>query len=173
MKAVVSPALDVTASSGAATTSGRGCLSHVGRLSAVPRHLPSLPQRKRRAQVNREISCFGSAGGWGVDTASHLTSLSHLASLTGFLIGALWVGRELVLEEERENNAREVCDVCQGTGRVPCMCQRWSDKDVGCSACEHTGYTVCTNCRGGGTKVPVARVIPIYAKDENPYRRQQ
>eukprot|EP00951_Prasinocladus_malaysianus_P043227 scaffold536551_cov41-Prasinocladus_malaysianus.AAC.1 len=71
--------------------------------------------------------------------------------MAGFALGALYVGRELLMEQRRED-ASERCSTCQGTGRVPCVCQRWSDNDVGCGTCGNTGMAVCKDCRGGGTK---------------------
>merc|ERR1719498_1757853 len=100
-----------------------------------------------------------------------MLSLSHLAQLTGFALGALFVGRELVMEQEAEDQeGRERCETCGGTGRVACFCQRWSDGDSGCGTCGNSGFMMCKDCSGGGTKVPVARVVPLYVKPQDKYR---
>nr|GEY96446.1 protein SSUH2 homolog [Tanacetum cinerariifolium]GEY96449.1 protein SSUH2 homolog [Tanacetum cinerariifolium] len=43
------------------------------------------------------------------------------------------------------------CTRCNGSGRVSCLCNRWSDGDRGCGACAGSGWMVCSSCRGGGT----------------------
>ena len=40
-------------------------------------------------------------------------------------------------------------------GLVPCICQRWSDSDVGCATCNGRGLMACNSCGGGGTAVPI------------------
>lgn len=163
-----------------ASTSGRLAAPGAPRLFGrhqslgVPLALPTL-RRVRRAgaafRLARLVCSFGAAGAWGGDSGTGYDTLTHLAQLTGFAIGALFIGRELVMEREREKEPRDVCESCNGTGRVACVCQRWSDDDSGCGTCGNTGMMACKDCHGGGTKVPVARVIPIYAKNEDRYRR--
>lgn len=135
-------------------------------LVATPRRVRRAARARGEAQV---VCSFGAAGAWG-DTGSSMTSLSHLASLTGFALGALFVGRELAMEQDSEQEGREVCESCKGTGTVPCICQRWSDDDAGCGTCGNSGMMACQDCGGGGTKVAVARMVPIYAKNEDRYR---
>jgi hypothetical protein len=36
------------------------------------------------------------------------------------------------------------------TGKVACLCARWSDGDVGCRPCAGTGRAPCRSCRGSG-----------------------
>jgi len=153
-----------------ATTSGRPVLPASTALRAPSTHrlLAATPRRQRRARS--AVYAFGAASAWGSDGGSSFTALSQMASVAGFAIGALWFSRELALEQERNNQNSERCNTCQGTGRVPCICQRWSDNDVGCGSCSNTGFSLCNDCRGGGTKVPVARVAPIYVDDKNKYR---
>ncbi|CAN6234784.1 unnamed protein product [Urochloa humidicola] len=43
------------------------------------------------------------------------------------------------------------CATCGGTGKVACLCSRWSDGDVGCRTCAGSGRTACRSCRGSGT----------------------
>ncbi|GJT69934.1 hypothetical protein Tco_1029220 [Tanacetum coccineum] len=47
------------------------------------------------------------------------------------------------------------CARCNGSGRVSCLCNRWSDGDRGCGACDGSGRMVCSICRGGGTGHPL------------------
>ncbi|RCV33289.1 hypothetical protein SETIT_7G072200v2 [Setaria italica] len=43
------------------------------------------------------------------------------------------------------------CVACGGTGKVACLCARWSDgDDVGCRPCAGTGRTPSRRCRGPG-----------------------
>lgn len=154
-----------------ATTSGRSMLpaSTSVRAPSGTRLLVATPRRRRGAGAGQTM-CFGAASAWGADSGSSFGALSQMASAAGFAIGAIWFSRELALEQERNNQNTERCNTCQGTGRVPCICQRWSDNDVGCASCNNSGFAVCNDCRGGGTKVPVARVAPIYVDDKNKYR---
>jgi hypothetical protein len=62
-------------------------------------------------------------------------------------------------ERQREQSDYNRCPTCNGRGRVPCFCQRWSDGDVGCSTCSGTGEMQCNSCGGGGTGVPIALKI--------------
>jgi hypothetical protein len=163
-------------SSAAVSTSGRTSLptSTALRTPVGQRALLATPKRVRRSSARQDAVAFGAASGFGADDgASSYAMLSQLASATGFVIGALWFGRELALEQERNNEFNEQCMTCRGTGRMPCICQRWSDSDVGCGSCSNTGFAICKDCRGGGTKVPVARAAPIYVDDENKYRQQR
>lgn len=57
------------------------------------------------------------------------------------------------------------CPKCGGTGKVECMCTRWSDGDVGCPACEWTGWAPCNNCGGGGLKRPLT--ADLYARTDD------
>ncbi|PKA61363.1 hypothetical protein AXF42_Ash020339 [Apostasia shenzhenica] len=52
------------------------------------------------------------------------------------------------------NDRRERCATCNGTGRVSCVCSRWSDGDAGCRTCAGSGRMACSSCRGSGTGRP-------------------
>mmetsp|Transcript_36505 Transcript_36505/g.91729 ORF Transcript_36505/g.91729 Transcript_36505/m.91729 type:complete len:278 (+) Transcript_36505:453-1286(+) len=155
-----------------ATTSGRSVLpSSTSVRAPSASRLLATPRRRRAGVGSGQTMAFGAATGWGaMDSGPGFGTLSQLASAAGFAIGAIWFSRELALEQERNNQNTERCNTCQGTGRVPCICQRWSDNDVGCASCQNSGFAVCNDCRGGGTKVPVARVAPIYVDDKSKYR---
>ncbi|KAE8790396.1 hypothetical protein CFC21_029911 [Triticum aestivum] len=44
------------------------------------------------------------------------------------------------------------CATCSGTGRVECLCSRWSDGDgSGCRTCAGTRRMPCRSCGGSGT----------------------
>ncbi|KAL3501016.1 hypothetical protein ACH5RR_035465 [Cinchona calisaya] len=47
------------------------------------------------------------------------------------------------------------CPTCNGTGRVACLCSRWSDGDIGCRTCAGSGRMACSNCGGSGTGRPI------------------
>ncbi|CAI0381237.1 unnamed protein product [Linum tenue] len=47
------------------------------------------------------------------------------------------------------------CPSCNGSGRVTCLCQRWSDGDLGCRTCAGSGRMGCSSCGGSGTGRPL------------------
>lgn len=47
------------------------------------------------------------------------------------------------------------CPRCNGTGRVACLCSRWSDGDSGCRTCAGSGRMSCSSCGGSGTGRPI------------------
>ncbi|XP_076916320.1 uncharacterized protein LOC143575980 [Bidens hawaiensis] len=49
------------------------------------------------------------------------------------------------------------CSSCNGTGRVSCFCNRWSDGDTGCRTCAGSGRMMCNSCGGSGT----GRALPV------------
>nr|GEZ16314.1 putative chaperone protein dnaJ-related protein [Tanacetum cinerariifolium] len=53
------------------------------------------------------------------------------------------------------------CARCNGSGRVSCLCNRWSDGDRGCRACAGSGRMVCSSCGGGGTGRPLPVQISV------------
>eukprot|EP00983_Pelagomonas_calceolata_P112667 1159903-Pelagomonas_calceolata.AAC.12 len=56
---------------------------------------------------------------------------------------------------------RQSCMRCNGAGYEPCFCSKWSDGDVGCSACARSGYMRCRSCGGGGTMIPAYQPIKV------------
>ncbi|CAL5032521.1 unnamed protein product [Urochloa decumbens] len=72
-----------------------------------------------------------------------------LGALVGMATGARWssAGR-LPLAGAQQGPC---CATCGGTGKVACLCSRWSDGDVGCRTCAGSGRTACRSCRGSGT----------------------
>ncbi|KAG6425498.1 hypothetical protein SASPL_115936 [Salvia splendens] len=53
------------------------------------------------------------------------------------------------------------CPSCNGTGRVTCMCTRWSDSDYGCRTCAGSGRMGCSSCGGSGTGRPIPVQIAV------------
>ncbi|KAJ0925521.1 hypothetical protein HanRHA438_Chr04g0160641 [Helianthus annuus] len=59
------------------------------------------------------------------------------------------------------------CSSCNGTGRVSCLCNRWSDGDRGCRTCAGSGRMMCNSCGGSGTGRPLP--VRISARPNQPY----
>lgn len=62
------------------------------------------------------------------------------------------------------------CATCSGSGRVECLCSRWSDGDGdGCRTCSGTRRMPCRSCGGSGTgrRAPV-RISTASAKPLQP-----
>ncbi|XP_076928682.1 uncharacterized protein LOC143596918 [Bidens hawaiensis] len=53
------------------------------------------------------------------------------------------------------------CSSCNGTGRVSCLCNRWSDGDGGCRTCAGSGRMTCNSCGGSGTGRPLPVRISV------------
>ncbi|KAF5202642.1 chaperone protein dnaJ-like protein [Thalictrum thalictroides] len=53
------------------------------------------------------------------------------------------------------------CPSCNGTGRVNCLCSRWSDGDRGCRTCAGSGRMACNSCGGTGTGRPLPVQISV------------
>ena len=87
---------------------------------------------------------------------------------------AAWLGYGLLSgergEDGEEEDGREPCPRCHGTGRVECFCHRWSDGDAGCASCGGTGECSCSTCGGGGTGIPVPVRVPLTEAVNNPRR---
>ncbi|KAK9787501.1 hypothetical protein WJX73_009239 [Symbiochloris irregularis] len=60
-------------------------------------------------------------------------------------------------------NDEERCATCGGTGKVDCLCTRWSDNDVGCGACAGSGKSTCRSCGGGGTRIPIVQSLYVHS----------
>nr|CAD1820213.1 unnamed protein product [Ananas comosus var. bracteatus] len=61
------------------------------------------------------------------------------------------------------------CGTCGGTGRVTCVCARWSDGDVGCGTCAGSGRMACRSCGGSGSGRPVPAHLPV-RPNRRPYQ---
>ncbi|KAK4786485.1 hypothetical protein SAY86_003174 [Trapa natans] len=69
------------------------------------------------------------------------------------LAGAVLV--KSVLDQKPMAGPFQRCSTCNGTGRVACLCSRWSDGDVGCRTCSGSGRMACSSCGGTGTGRPI------------------
>ncbi|XP_047061886.1 uncharacterized protein LOC124669292 [Lolium rigidum] len=72
----------------------------------------------------------------------------------GMLAGVAMANRSI--QEGRPAAAvrwpQQRCATCSGTGRVECLCSRWSDGDShGCRSCAGTRKMPCRSCGGSGT----------------------
>ncbi|XP_042497159.1 uncharacterized protein LOC122075985 [Macadamia integrifolia] len=83
---------------------------------------------------------------------------SQLATGLGVLAGAVLV--KSVLEKPMASQWPR-CPSCNGTGRVTCMCTRWSDGDVGCRTCSGSGRMACSSCGGTGTGRPIPGQLSV------------
>ncbi|KAG6525486.1 uncharacterized protein LOC122049448 [Zingiber officinale] len=88
-----------------------------------------------------------------------LVLVSQLATGLGVLVGAAMV--KSAMESGRPMaGGWPRCETCNGTGRVTCLCSRWSDGDVGCRSCSGSGKMVCRSCGGSGTARPLQIRVP-------------
>jgi len=70
-------------------------------------------------------------------------------------------------EQGDQMEGRQSCMRCNGAGYEPCFCSKWSDGDVGCSACARSGYMRCRSCGGGGTMIPAYQPIKVRSKQSD------
>ncbi|XP_078433909.1 chaperone protein dnaJ-like protein [Wolffia australiana] len=82
-----------------------------------------------------------------------MEAVSQVVSGLGFLAGAALL--KAAMESKPMAGGWPRCAKCNGTGRVACLCSRWSDGDVGCRACAGSGRAACNACGGSGTGRPV------------------
>ncbi|KAF9625904.1 hypothetical protein IFM89_027681 [Coptis chinensis] len=87
----------------------------------------------------------------------------QLATGLGVLAGALLV--QSVMEQKPMAGPGARCPSCNGTGRVSCLCSRWSDGDGGCRTCAGSGRMSCSSCGGSGTGRPLP--VQISARPPN------
>ncbi|XVF43709.1 hypothetical protein PTKIN_Ptkin02bG0062300 [Pterospermum kingtungense] len=90
--------------------------------------------------------------------------LTQVATGLSVLAGAALV--KSVMDQKPMAGPFQRCPTCNGTGRVTCICSRWSDGDVGCATCAGSGRRACSSCGGSGTGRPLPVQISI-----NMYRR--
>ncbi|CAL5017372.1 unnamed protein product [Urochloa decumbens] len=60
------------------------------------------------------------------------------------------------------------CAACGGTGKVACLCSRWSDGDVGCRPCAGTGRAPCRSCRGSGGGTGRRALVRVAVRAQRP-----
>ncbi|KAK1270819.1 hypothetical protein QJS04_geneDACA012620 [Acorus gramineus] len=86
---------------------------------------------------------------------------TQLATGLGVLAGAMLVKSAMETTNKPMEGGWTRCGTCNGTGRVACMCNRWSDGDVGCRTCAGTGRMGCSSCGGSGTGRPLPVQISV------------
>lgn len=85
--------------------------------------------------------------------------LSQVATGLSVLAGAVLV--KSVLDQKPMAGSFPRCPTCNGTGRVSCLCSRWSDGDVGCRTCAGSGRMACSSCGGTGSGRPLPAKITV------------
>ncbi|PIN13994.1 hypothetical protein CDL12_13374 [Handroanthus impetiginosus] len=87
--------------------------------------------------------------------------LTQLATGLSVLAGAVIVKRVMDQNPMMGPGRAPRCPRCNGTGRVTCLCTRWSDGDYGCRTCAGSGRMACSSCGGSGTGRPLPVQITV------------
>lgn len=84
------------------------------------------------------------------------------SAISGVVIGVTAAAAGLLLGS-LSNGSDTNCEVCMGTGYVPCFCSRYSASSGPrlCGECDGSSQVRCPRCRGGGTPVPTMSRVPI------------
>lgn len=147
------------------STAHTGCLCAQHSTFILSRGTKALraraPPRARNPKSRGAVSTEASAG-FAVGGAANAQDFSQVVNAVGCLLGAAFIGRELLMEEPSSSvEDEDLCPSCGGCGTETCMCRKWSDGDSGCGVCQDSGLMACRNCRGGGTKVPIRIEIHV------------
>ncbi|XAR64393.1 hypothetical protein NMG60_11024711 [Bertholletia excelsa] len=81
--------------------------------------------------------------------------LTQLAAGLSVLAGAALVKTVIDQRPMAGPGRFPMCSTCNGTGRMACLCSRWSDGDFGCRTCAGSGRMACSSCGGSGTGRPI------------------
>ncbi|XP_057542078.1 uncharacterized protein LOC130820642 [Amaranthus tricolor] len=79
--------------------------------------------------------------------------LTQLATGLSVIAGAALV--KSMMDQKPMSGPLPRCPTCKGSGRVSCICSRWSDGDVGCGRCSGSGQMTCSSCGGSGMGQPL------------------
>ncbi|XP_073013526.1 uncharacterized protein [Typha latifolia] len=94
---------------------------------------------------------------------------SQLATGLGVVAGAMLVKSAMdALDAGPMAGGLPRCATCNGTGRVACLCSRWSDGDVGCRSCAGSGRMACRNCGGSGSGRPLPIQVRVPSSNRPP-----
>ncbi|CAL9113283.1 unnamed protein product [Musa textilis] len=91
--------------------------------------------------------------------AGPLVLASQLAAGLGIIVGAMIV--RSAVAHRPTSGVQPRCTTCNGTGRIACLCSRWSDGDIGCRTCAGSGRMACRSCGGTGTGRPIPVQVPM------------
>ncbi|KAL4331626.1 hypothetical protein S245_046557 [Arachis hypogaea] len=94
--------------------------------------------------------------------------LTQLATGLSVLAGAVLVKSVMDNNPNTMDGSFPRCPSCNGTGRVTCICSRWSDGDVGCRTCAGSGRMACSSCGGTGTGRPIPARIAVRPTNRPP-----
>ncbi|KAL7604568.1 uncharacterized protein LOC111889867 [Lactuca sativa] len=91
--------------------------------------------------------------------------LTQIATGLSVLAGAALLksvmDRNPMMGPGSDSGSGQRCSSCNGTGRVSCLCNRWSDGDRGCRTCAGSGRMACNSCGGSGTGRPLPVRISV------------
>ena len=93
--------------------------------------------------------------------------ISQVATGVSVLAGAVLV-MSLLDQKKPMAGPFPRCPSCNGSGRVTCLCSRWSDGDSGCRTCSGSGRTFCSSCGGSGTGRPLPVQLSVRRQNNPP-----
>ncbi|GJP30687.1 hypothetical protein CLOM_g4541 [Closterium sp. NIES-68] len=89
-----------------------------------------------------------------------MASQALIAQCIGLAAGAIAM-KSMMDHEASMAPPMNPCATCHGTRKIPCMCNKWSDGDVGCGTCNGSGRMLCSSCGGSGKGRPAQARITV------------
>ena len=99
-------------------------------------------------------------------------------SISGLIAGAAAAAAGVILGQISSATVtppQQSCESCGGEGYIDCLCARWnyaaatSDRPPPtCDTCRGSRRQRCPRCRGGGTKIPLLKQVPIPVRIREP-----